>query len=109
MSYIYRITTKTVWKDAQAAGVFSDASLSSEGFIHFSYEHQVARTVERFYKDQMDLVVLTIDTKKLTAPLVEEDTSGHGMFPHLYGPLNLDAVVEIRESRELLGWLNSKK
>jgi uncharacterized protein (DUF952 family) len=99
MSLIFRITTKQIWETTQSSGVFTDASLESEGFIHFSQEHQVERTYNRFYKDQPDLLLLTIDTEQLADPslLVFEDTAGHGVFPHLYGLLNLDAVVEVRE------------
>ena len=92
---IFRITTTAIWEQARSAGVFTDASLESEGYIHFSDEHQVQSTGERFYKGQNDLVLLTIDTGKLTSPLVYEDTAGHGAFPHLYGPLNLEAVLHV--------------
>jgi uncharacterized protein (DUF952 family) len=97
MAFIFRITTELIWEAAQAAGVFTDASLASEGFIHFSQKDQVARTYNRFYKDQPDLVLLTIATEKLSDPslLIFEDTAGHGVFPHLYGVLNIDAVIEV--------------
>jgi uncharacterized protein (DUF952 family) len=110
MPFIFRITIKQLWEAAQVRGVFTDASLESEGFIHFSQESQIQQTHSRFYKDKADLVLLTVDTEKLTDPslLIFEDTAGHGTFPHLYGPLNLDAVLEVVEIGELYEWLIGK-
>ena len=51
---------------------------------------------DRFYRDADDLVLLHIDEAKLTAPLVYEVVGdAPGPFPHLYGPLNTDAVVHV--------------
>jgi uncharacterized protein (DUF952 family) len=111
MAFIFRITSNNAWVSAQLKGVFTDASLESEGFIHFSLESQIRQTYERFYKDQPDLVLLIVDTEKLADPslLKYEDTSDHGTFPHLYGSLNLDAVLEAVEMRELSAWLDGKE
>ncbi|MGI9623737.1 MAG: DUF952 domain-containing protein [Acidimicrobiales bacterium] len=81
--------------DAVDGASYSPQSLATDGFIHLSTAAQVVATVERYYRDTPDLMVVTIDPVALTSLLVYEDTSGHGEFPHLYGPLNLDAVVEV--------------
>lgn len=77
-------------------------TLAEEGFIHASEAHQWEATLERFYGDHLaaggELVLLTIDPARLTAPLVREvgnPVTGEE-FPHLYGPLNVDAVVATR-------------
>jgi uncharacterized protein (DUF952 family) len=95
---IYHITEREVWVAAQAAGEYRTDSLEAQGFIHASTSAQVVDTADRFYRGQDGLVLLCIVPARLTAPLRYEAASheGHakdaGLFPHIYGPLNLDAV-----------------
>jgi len=65
------------------------------GFIHCSQAEQVAGVHERFYGDVADpLRLLTIDTDLLTSPWQLDPVEGEALpFPHIYGPLNVDAVV----------------
>ena len=98
MSIIYHITTRQEWKNAQAAGQYESASLSEEGFIHCSEERQIPGVLERFFGDQQDLVRLSIETDRLTSPLFYDwSPSIEDTFPHIYGPLNLEAVVGTKE------------
>ncbi|MBL7757195.1 MAG: DUF952 domain-containing protein [Chitinophagaceae bacterium] len=95
MALIYHITTATAWAEALKAGQYEAPSLQSEGFIHNCEESQVAAILDRFYADQHDLVKLIIDTDKLSSPLVYEwSASLQDTFPHIYGTINLDAVLE---------------
>ena len=67
-----------------------------EGFIHTSKQHQVKGVLERYYAGKSDLLLLTIDPTKLTAPLKYEIApSVNEWFPHVYGNINIDAVVNI--------------
>ena len=72
-----------------------------QGFIHASTREQIVETANRFYAGQDGLVLLCIDPAQLTAPLRSEAASnaghreGAGLFPHIYGPLNLDAVTRV--------------
>lgn len=91
---IYHIAEKSIWNAAQAEGLYRTPSLESEGFIHFSTQEQVVTTANRFYKGRTDLVLLAVESDHLTAPLRYENVLEHGIFPHLYGDLNVDAVVE---------------
>jgi uncharacterized protein (DUF952 family) len=104
MSRILHITRRADWAAAQAAGQYTAPSLQSEGFIHFSTAEQVIAVANSFYAGQVDLVLLSVDTVKLTAPLKWEPPIGlpppggvtdQPLFPHLYGPLNLSAVVVV--------------
>lgn len=88
------ITTKAEWEAAQRAGVYRAPSLEREGFIHLSSETQWRKTLERFFAGQTGLVLLGIDEAALKAEVKWERADGDS-FPHLYGPLNLDAVVEV--------------
>ncbi|MBP7557374.1 MAG: DUF952 domain-containing protein [Chitinophagaceae bacterium] len=95
MALIYHITTAATWAEALKAGQYEAPSLQSEGFIHNCEEGQVGVILDRFYADQHDLVKLIIDTDKLSSPLVYEwSASLQDTFPHIYGAINLNAVVE---------------
>lgn len=98
---ITHITALDRWREAAAAGSYRADSLDSEGFIHFSLPAQVEATANRFYRGAADLVLLIVETDKLTARLVFEPP-GHPtvegeVFPHLYGELNADAVMRVVE------------
>jgi uncharacterized protein (DUF952 family) len=66
------------------------------GFVHCAFEEQVARAANVFFRGAAKLVVLRIAIERLNAEVRYEDLEGgHELFPHVYGPLNLDAVVGI--------------
>ena len=98
MATIYHITTKEEWEAAKEKGLYEAHSLPLEGFIHCSEENQVAGVLQSYFKGKENLVKLTIDTDRLThrlqydlAPSINET------FPHIYGPLNTDAVISEEE------------
>lgn len=92
----YHILPRADWNAAKRAGVYRPASLESQGFIHFSRVEQVLPVAENFYSDQKNLRLLTIAVDKLEGEVRYEDLLGEGqLFPHLYGGLNLDAVVAV--------------
>jgi uncharacterized protein (DUF952 family) len=94
---IFHITTRSAWAEARSAGAYEAPSLATEGFIHTSEAHQVLRVAERFRGSADDLVLLRIDPARVAAPLryeVGEVETGEE-FPHVHGPLNLDAVVDV--------------
>lgn len=98
MAFIYHVTSKAEWEESKAKGFYAAASLQSEGFIHCSEEHQVEGVLQRYFAGKTDLVKLGIDTEKLGAGLQYDfSPSLKETFPHVYGPLNLDAVVEVTE------------
>lgn len=76
------------------------SSLVEVGFIHCSFEEQVATTAERFYADRDDVLLLRIDRSRLEATVrVENLDGGDEQFPHLYGPLPVDAVTSAEPYR----------
>jgi uncharacterized protein (DUF952 family) len=99
VSRIYHIARADDWARAQADGQYTTSSvgrtLAEEGFIHASQASQVTRTANKFYRDVPgDLVVLVIEVDRLHAELRYEDVPGSDLpFPHIYGPLNADAVI----------------
>lgn len=93
---ILHITTRAEWEAARALGDYRLNTLDSEGFIHCSTPEQVLGPANALYHGQTDLVLLVIDPAHLSAELVYEDCYETGeAFPHVYGPLNLDAVVRV--------------
>ena len=94
MTILLHITTEKAWQTAVAAGEYRADSLTSEGFIHCSTVEQVLLPANDLYAGRTDLILLKIDPTCLTATLIYEDCYGSGhKFPHIYGPLNLDAVI----------------
>ncbi len=91
------------WRAACAAGEYRPASLSTAGFVHLSAPEQVHLPANRLFAGRTDLVVLHIDAARLSSPVrwepgVPTDPGGM-LFPHLYGPLTLDAVVDVTAYR----------
>lgn len=89
---VHHLATRVDW-ESRTATTYCPSGSAFDGFVHCSFSHQVVTTANRFYRGRHDLLLLTIDTTRCTADLVVEDTAGHGDFPHLYGPVDLVAVV----------------
>jgi uncharacterized protein (DUF952 family) len=96
--HIYHITTRQEWEAALSKGGYEAAGQATEGFMHCSKADQIAGVLERYYAGRTGLLKLHIDPARLTSPLIYElAPSVNQPFPHLYGPLNIDAVVEVTE------------
>ena len=102
MDYIFHIAFASEWSAAEATGTYEVStrglSLEEVGFIHAGFEHQVPLVGAAFYGDVSEpLVVLVIDTARIGAPIRVERVEGTDeQFPHIYGPLPVSAVVEVR-------------
>jgi uncharacterized protein (DUF952 family) len=95
--FILHVTTRSAWFAAQKRGMYLADSLGSEGFIHCSKADQILRVAELIFTGQHGLVMLVIDPVQLTPELRWEpgvDLTTE-LFPHIYGPINLDAVVSV--------------
>lgn len=98
---LLHLTTRSAWAASRVAGLHRPPSLAEEGFIHLSSPAQVVESAERHYRGTADLVLLCLDPARLTAPLRYEFAPSRGEeFPHLYGPLNVDAVVAVLDFPE---------
>ena len=93
---LYHITSQSQWQHAQQLGDYQPSSLQSEGFIHCSTRRQVLLTANRFFNNQTDLVLLGIDPNLVEAT-IRDDAADDDFFPHIYGPLNLNAVLYVWE------------
>jgi uncharacterized protein (DUF952 family) len=95
MTKLFHITEAMNWQAALSEGFYVAASLQTQGFIHLSEQHQVKDVGNRFYQGKVGLVLLEIEGDRLTSNLRYDEVPGDGTFPHLYGPLNLDAVIKV--------------
>ncbi|MGZ8538221.1 MAG: DUF952 domain-containing protein [Flavisolibacter sp.] len=96
MAIIYHVTTSEEWNQSKAQGFYEATSLHTEGFIHCSEASQVKGVLERYFAGKNDLVKLVIDTEKLTSPLKYEFApSINENFPHVYGSINVDAIIGV--------------
>jgi uncharacterized protein (DUF952 family) len=100
-SMLLHLTTRGQWAASLDAGEHRPPSLAVEGFLHFSSPAQVVESAERHYRGVPDLLLLCVDPERLTAPLRYEFAPSRGEdFPHVYGPLNLDAVTAVLDLPE---------
>jgi uncharacterized protein (DUF952 family) len=98
VSLLYHITTAGDWQQAKAHGAYTGSTrgrtLQEEGFIHASTAEQVDGVANAFYTGERDLIVLVIDEQRVHPEVIYEVVIGSEKpFPHIYGPLNVDAVV----------------
>jgi uncharacterized protein (DUF952 family) len=100
---ILHITTPNEWEKAQLEGEYTAPSLQTDGFIHCSMIKQTVDTANIFFRGQSGLMLMCIDENKLKSECKYEDPSGGGqhdpgvgkLFPHVYGPINLSAVIKV--------------
>lgn len=94
---IYKIAPEALWREAENIRRFTGAPIDvADGFIHFSTASQVRETAARHFAGQADLLLIAIDGARLGDALKYEVSRGGALFPHLYAPLDLDAVLWVR-------------
>jgi uncharacterized protein (DUF952 family) len=97
---IYKICPASAWRDAERQGAFrGSADDIRDGFIHFSSASQVAETARKHFFKQTDLLLIAVDADALGDRLRWERSRNDELFPHLYGELDLGAVVGVHSMR----------
>jgi uncharacterized protein (DUF952 family) len=98
---IYHIVPSHEWQGL-AADRYEASSLLSEGFIHCSFAEQVDNVLARYFGNEQAVMILEIDPARLVSKLIVEPSTGGESYPHVYGPINLDAVVSTeRRSKDV--------
>jgi uncharacterized protein (DUF952 family) len=108
MAIIFHITTREAWAEragvgncedgVAVAGAYRTEMLHIEGFIHCSTREQVIEVANARFRGQPGLVLLSINTDRVGAEIRYENLEGgQQMFPHIYGEINSDAVVQVSE------------
>jgi uncharacterized protein (DUF952 family)/GNAT superfamily N-acetyltransferase len=101
---ILHLLSRESWAEAQAHGQLVAPSVATEGFAHCSTEHQMVDVANKYYSGANNMVLLNIDPSKLTSQLKFEPPAHpdgspalphEPLFPHIYGPINLGAVIEV--------------
>jgi uncharacterized protein (DUF952 family) len=97
---IYHIAYRRDWERALEAGDYRRSTrgrtLEEQGFIHASRAGQVVATADAFFAGEQGLVLLVIDERRVISEVREDPVPGREeTFPHIHGPLNLDAVVDV--------------
>ena len=95
MPLILHIVRREEWERARREGVYCPASLAREGFIHCSTPQQVLRVADASFRGMRGLVLLCIEPASVGAEIRPEGPAPDALFPHIYGPLNLDAVARV--------------
>lgn len=96
--HIFHITDQSTWRDAKHGSLYEGDTLSTDGFIHCCFLEQIEGVLLNWFKGRCNLVILEIDPEILLSPIKYENLEG-GLetFPHVYGPINLDAVVNEKQ------------
>jgi len=93
---LLHIATEGAWAEAITQGAYSADSLSTEGFIHCSTPSQVVWVANNRFRGRTDLVLLHIDPSKIDVEIRYENLEGgRELFPHVYGPIPVAAIVEV--------------
>ena len=101
MRRIYKISPGSAWREAERQGVYrGSADDLRDGFIHFSSPPQLAETARKHFLGQAGLLLIEVDADALGKALRWEASRNGDLFPHLYGRLDLGAVVSVRELHE---------
>ena len=115
VSFIFHIAAEADWTNT--IGPYLGDSLKTEEFIHCSTSGQLTAVSNRFFRGRQDLIVLVIDPTRVVPTIVYENLEGgNELFPHIYGPLDVDAVVStfplkpgrdgtFEEPAELANWI----
>lgn len=95
---IYHIVLPEDWA-AFDTDLYVARSLETEGIIHCSFANQLDAVIKRYYAAVAEVVVLEIETERLMSRVVNEASTANEIYPHIYGPVNRDAIVKVSRRR----------
>jgi uncharacterized protein (DUF952 family) len=96
LGIIFHIIPQAAWQAAKEKGSYEPSSLAKQGFIHFSLAKQICAVADFNYRGATDLLLLEIDEALVSHEMKYEDLWNEGQdYPHLYGPLDVNAVVHV--------------
>jgi uncharacterized protein (DUF952 family) len=95
VSVILHIVKREQWEKAKLEGVYRGDTLDSQGFIHCSTSKQIVKVADALFRAQKGLMLLYIATSKVQPKIRYESAGSKELYPHIYGPLNTDAVIKV--------------
>jgi uncharacterized protein (DUF952 family) len=94
VALVFKIVATDAWRAAERAGLFEGAAVDrADGYIHFSTAVQAPETAAKWFAGRDGLTLVAVDGDALGSALRWEPSRGGALFPHLYGPLPIRAVV----------------
>ena len=94
--FIYRVMDKKEWNDFKKEKRFYGNAFDLEsGFIHLSTKSQLEATINRYFQDQKNIVILQICETRIKENVKWEISRNNQIFPHLYGFLELFDVKKV--------------
>jgi len=100
---IYHIVIPEIWEEVKEMEFYEAESLRTEGFTHCSSAKQLDGVLERYYASSKRVIILEIETEKLTSKLVNEPSTNGEIYPHIYGRINSDSIVNAVERNVSFG------
>ncbi|NHC37813.1 DUF952 domain-containing protein [Scytonema millei] len=94
---ILHITQRSQWEQARRDGIYRGDTLDTEGFIHCSTLAQIVQVANKFFFQHQELIVLCIDPQRVLVEIKYEESEPGEQYPHIYGLLNIDAVIKVIE------------
>ena len=91
---LFHICTKDEWKAYSRSGYIEPDSLADEGFVHLSTGAQLEGTANNLYNGCEDCILLVMDPLRLQVPLKLERAEDEEKYPHAYGRISIDAVID---------------
>ena len=92
---LFHIATRSDW--GKRGDTYIPAQFATEGFIHCSTAQQLEWVASQRFRNRDDLVILSIDPGRVVPQILYENLEdGQEQFPHIYGELNVDAVIACR-------------
>jgi len=97
---VFKLVERAAWQAAEQSGAFAGSAADArDGFIHLSAAEQVYETAARHFAGQSDLLLVAVAAERLGDALKWEPSRGGALFPHLYAPLPLSAVLWVADVR----------
>ena len=95
--HLYHIARREDWERAREVGYYAPASLKREGFVHCSLSPQLEAVANALFRGKRGLLLLVIDPERISAQVRFEDPGVGEAYPHVYGPIPVQAVVRVQE------------
>ena len=95
MGIIFHISKREQWEKTKLERVYRTDTLASQGYIHCSNSQQIVKVANVKYHGQKELVLLYITTDRVQSEIKYENAGNEELYPHIYGPLNIDAIVNV--------------
>ena len=93
---VYKILSIEEWDKAQKSGFINTNLDIKDGFIHFSTASQLATSLELYFSNHQEVILLLPNMKKIGANLKYEstklDSKRNGFFAHLYSDLATEDI-----------------